>query len=185
MLLHMFDNRSMPLYELCDRIILNRIESKHYKTYLNKISKKTWGKVLDDDVIELIMDTSERHPKRIYNLCFYLWRLCQDKKSTPKLNDVIKSWDMYMKIRLKDIRYNLSRQSAGQIKLLTLIAMGMNKQLSGKDAQRKTNMAGSSILNAISTLEENDYVEKLKDGTYRIIDPLIKDVLIQYEHNNL
>ena len=35
-LLSMFVDRSRPLYQLCDRINLGRIDSKYYKEYLNK-----------------------------------------------------------------------------------------------------------------------------------------------------
>jgi hypothetical protein len=34
-------------------------------------------------------------------------------------------------------------------------------------------------------LEDNDYVERLGKGDYRIIDPLVKAVLANYEKENL
>lgn len=185
MLQQMFDDRSMPLYELCDRVILDRISPQAYGKYLNKVAEKTWKRPLEPEVLQKIIELSECHPKRIYNICYYLWRSCQEKSCPPKVEDVESAWNVYVKQRVKDVRYHLSRQSAGQIKILTLLATGLPHPLTGRVAQRIVNLSGPSIVHALKTLEENDYIEKDLHGVYRIIDPLIRAVLAQYERQNL
>ena len=134
---------------------------------------KTWGKALSEGTVDKIMILSERHPKRIYNLCYYLWRLHADKKTLPQLKDVEQAWEFFVNQRIKDLRYNLSKQSSGQIKVLSLIANNQADGLTSKAAQELTKMAGSSILKAINKLDLNDYIERVESGKYQIIDPLI------------
>jgi uncharacterized protein len=181
MLTYMFDDKSQPMYELCDRILLDRIAPIHYKKYINQIAMKTWGKVLPEGTVDKIMILSERHPKRIYNLCYYLWRLHADKKTLPQLKDVAQAWEFFVNQRIKGLRYNLSKQSSGQIKVLSLIANNQADGLTSKAAQKLTKMAGSSILKAIHKLDLNDYIERDDSGKYQIIDPLICYVLQKRE----
>lgn len=185
MLAQMFDDKVMPLYELCERIILDRIEEKSYKEYLNKVSKATFGSALPEESFAKIMNITERHPKRVYNLCYYLWQVCEGHKRPPTVKDIDKAWSDYLVLRVKDTQYHLSRLSAGQLKVLTLIAAGFNQEISGKIAQQKVNMASSSIVNALRLLVEGDYIEIFPQGRYRVIDPLIKDILVKYEIVNL
>ena len=185
MLLHMFDNKAMPLYELCERITLERIAEEDYRLYLNKMAKRTWGKSLTEETFNDIMLLSERHPRRVYNLCFQLWRTYEKNKNGPSDKDVRNTWNAYVEQRLKDVRYNLSRLTRTQLTVLTLLAINMNGGLTGKEAQHRTNLASSTITQALNVLEDNDYVERLGKGDYRIIDPLVKSVLVNYEKENL
>lgn len=114
-----------------------------------------------------------------------MWRLCEENGVQPTVANVENAWEMYVDQRLKDVRYSLSKQSPGQIKVLTLIASGLNQELTGQLAQKKVKMAAPSILSALRNLEENDYIEQTQAGTYRVIDPLIKDVLLKHEMGNI
>ena len=185
MLLHMFDDKAMPLYELCERITLEHVSEEDYYIYLNKIAKKTWDKPLANTTFNEIMLLSERHPRRVYNLCFQLWRNCEENKNEPSEQNVRETWDEYVLQRLKDVRYNLAKLTRGQLTILTLIAVGITKELTGKEAQHQTNLASSTITIALNALEDNDYVERLGKGDYRILDPLVKSVLANYEKENL
>ena len=91
MLRHMFNDNTMPLYQLCDVITLDKITEKAYVDYLRKISEATWGTVISDEVIAEIISVSERHPRRIYNVCLYLWRLVGAKKNCT-INHVQQAW---------------------------------------------------------------------------------------------
>lgn len=185
MLTQMFDDRTMPLYELCDRIILGRIDAKDYEQYLNNISQKTFNIPLSKSVFQKIIQLSERHPKRIYNLCFCLWRFCEDSNKIPTEEDVIQTWDRYLQQRFKDISYYLKKLSSGQIKVLTLIAINFQQEITGQAAQKKVKLSGPSIVKSLQILEANDYIEKNQDNSYTIIDPLVKDILLNYETVNL
>jgi len=181
MLRHMFHDNSMPLYQLCDVITLDKIEAKYYQEYLRKISKLTWGFVIADDLIDAIMRLSERHPRRIYNLCLYVWRLIDIQKEKPTIEHIQQAWKKLITADLKGVRYLLSQRNTSQLKVLSYLALKNTRELTSKDAQRITNLSATAIINALQKLEEDDLVERMTSGEYRFIDPVIKAVLTTYE----
>ncbi len=176
MLNKIFNDRSRPLYSLCDEIRLDRIDASYYVTYLKKVSQKTLGKVLPDNIIEKILTLSDRHPRYVYLLCTEVWLRCDNK--LPTISDVEKAWHEYILQKHKDIRLELSRRSSTQIQLLCEIASGNNNSLSSKESLLRLGLTSSSVVQALKALEELDYIERLASGEYRIIDPLIKSTLI-------
>jgi len=180
LLTQMFNNKNMPLYQLCDYMSLNKIPESIYIDYLRKISKKTWNKVISNDVISTILELSGRHPRRTYHLCLYLWRLIDESKKAPVIEDVKKSWEKLIKSELKAVRFFLSKKSTSQLKILTYIALNHHTELTGKDAQRTLNLSSTAISKALQQLEEDDLIEH-EDKAYTILDPLLKSVLSQYE----
>lgn len=181
MLQHMFANQSRPLYALCDEIHLTRLSPQDYKSYLNKIAKKTWGKGLTESVFEKIIQVTECHPRYMYILCSCLWDHCSHPQRSPELHDVEDTWKMIVNDKVKDIREMLSRRASGQIKILSLIAAGYHKEITSQLAQIKVNMSGSAITQSAKILIQEDYIEKTTEGLYRIIDPLLKTVLARSE----
>lgn len=179
LLLDIFGNRSRPLYKLCDWITLSRLDRNLYKNYLDKIAQKTWGAPLAEEVFNEIMILSECHPEATYALCGQLWFSAENKKILTK-HDVQKAWQDYVTKHLKQTRQILSANSSGQLKMLILIASGIIKKLTGKESQSKLNLTGPSITKALQALESEDLIEKNPDGSYRIIDPIIKTTLLAF-----
>lgn len=179
LLRYMFDNKARPLYALCDQIKLNRLRPAVYNKYLNLISKRTWNKNLPELVFNKIIEVTECHPRYVYYLCMKLWDKAGSVKSLLTEKKVLEAWDKLIDDRLKDIRDIFFKKSLGQMKILTYIALGNTKELSGTKAQNKLEMSGSAIVQALKILEEEDLIEKA-DSRYQIIDPLIKATLIKY-----
>jgi predicted AAA+ superfamily ATPase len=180
MLKHMFGDKSRPLFALCHEISLARLPPKHYKTYLNKVAHKTWKTALHEEVFARIMAYTECHPKYVYNLCIYLWEYCESFKNGPRVQDVDTIWNNMVQDKIKDTREILNARSTGQIKILAFIALNLTKELTGQLAQSKLGMSGSAITQALRLLEADDYLERLTDGSLRIIDPLLKTTLLEY-----
>lgn len=185
MLLSMFDDKSMPLYELCEHMTLGRIDAKAYQHYLVKVAKKTMKQPLSSAVIEHILSITHRHPRRINNLCLHLWRACVDFKRAISTHDVDASWMKFVNHRLKEIRYQLKQLNKGQLKILTVIALGQKTQLTGKEMQRKTQLTSPTITRALMQLEDMDYIERTEQHHVSIIDPLIETVIKTYEYENI
>ena len=82
-----------------------------------------------------------------------------------------------MQEKRKDMRELLARRAISQVKILALIALGHNTEITGQLAQSKLSLSGSAITQAVRILEHDDYVEKAADGSYQIIDPLLKATL--------
>lgn len=172
MLKKIFENKSQPLYSLCDEIRLDRIDAVHYQRYLRKVSQETFGQPLSDEVIALILECSRRHPKYVYVLCDEIWFFC--KKRTPQEIDVEIAWAWHCFEKWKTIRSELVTRTYVQRNLLSEIANGNNLHLSSKENLLKLELTSSAVVQALKTLEELDYIEQLDSGEYRIIDPFIE-----------
>jgi len=55
----MFEDERRPLYKLCRKLTLERIEEIHYKKHLNKIATQIWGEELSIQAFEKIMSFSD------------------------------------------------------------------------------------------------------------------------------
>jgi len=188
LLSHMFDDRSMPLYELCERLSLGKINQELYINYINQIALKTKGGALLSSTLDQLFLLTDLHPKRVYNLCFQLWKDYENNKITPE--QVEKSWNELLEKQSDVIRSQLKKLNSGCLKTLTLIAEissdgnSTDCPITGKIAQRKIGISSASISNALKILEEEDLIFK-EEGNYCLVDPLIRSFLFQYERHNL
>lgn len=171
-LANMFDDRSSPLYMLCDRIVLNRISEQDYITHLGRIIDKTTKKPLQEAVISEIFKLTERHP-------YYMNALC-DKLKIGYTADVLiaeevkERWDDYVLQEESRTARDLSPLNILQKKILIAVSQGAFAELTGKAALHKFGVTSAAVVKSLSLLEEQDYINKNKQGEYSVVDPLIK-----------
>jgi hypothetical protein len=120
LLANMFYDRARPLYKLCDRIILNRIEEGHYRKHLNKLSQKRWSKVFTDSSYEMLFSLTERHPFYMNSLCLKLWE--SDLKTMPDPKEVKLYWYQLVTEERQETAKELSILNYSQRKILLAIA---------------------------------------------------------------
>lgn len=180
LLTHMFDDKSRPLYLLCERIILDRIEEKHYTDFIKKIAQKTWKKNLSDQTLSDIFTVTERHPYYMNVICNALWKDFEEKNSPPTSDTVKKYWQDYIHTERTRISRELSYLSFGQRKILTAIAFGHTTEVTGKLFLQKVGVTGPSVITAMDVLEQHDLVGRKEDGHYFVVDPLMKASLQYY-----
>jgi uncharacterized protein len=171
---HMFDDKSRPLYLLCERIILDRIKSDHYYTFINKIAQKTWGHDLANETLEIIFTLTECHPYYMNVLCNALWKFHAEKNIPPNASAVKKLWQDYIYIERSRTSRELSYLSFGQRKILMTLSSGYTTELTGKIFLQKVGITGPSVISALEVLEQHDMIGKNAEGAYFIIDPLMK-----------
>lgn len=174
-LLDMFVERSRPLYKLCDRINLGRIDPSYYKKYLNQIALETWNVTISDDVFSAIISTTECHPNYVYILCSYIWRNFPTQQ--PSVQEVKDCWQTYVNELLKETREELAKLSIGQLKILIIISSGKYQEITGKEIQRKLDLTSSTIVYSIRILENMDYIERFAEHKFRIVNPVIRSTL--------
>jgi uncharacterized protein len=178
LLAKMFYDKARPLYKLCDRMILDRIDKQAYQAHIGKYIQQKWNADLTNEAFETLINLTERHPFYVNCLCR---RLFETNTQNPPNDSEIKSyWDSIVNEEKQELAREISVLSAGQRKILVAIASGENKGLTGKKFLHKVNMTGSSVSQAIKILEEGDYLEKQEDGTVRFIDPLLASALRIY-----
>ena len=168
----MFDDRGRPLYMLCDRVSVDRIHESDYTHYINNVAMKTWKKKMEESAIREIFTKTERHPYYMNALCDKLWS--DFENSPPAVDDIKMIWREYVMQEESKIAKEISDLSMAQKKLLITIAKGNSKDLSGKIHLRKFDITSAAVTKALRSLEENDYINKDKDGRYFLVDPLLK-----------
>ena len=174
----MFYDKARPLYKLCDRIILERIDEIHYKTHINKYVKKRWSTNLPVESMEVLFRLTQCHPFYVNGLCRRV--LESSNKQPPAQDEISIYWNSMVKEERQELARELSSLSSGQRKILVTISNGNNRELTGKFFLQKVNMTSSSISEALKVLEQNDYLEKREDSTYHFIDPLLASALKLY-----
>jgi len=168
----MFDDRTKPLYKLCDRIMLGRIEQKDSIPFIKNKFKKKFGNYISDELIEIILNTAKNHPYYVNVLCHRIFR--SDDKISEKLIESV--WHQYALEEKSHIRGELDLLSTNQQRMLISIAKMDNVHLTGKEFISQTGFSLSSASQAIKNLEKMDYISQDDTGKYFVIDPLIEYV---------
>jgi AAA+ ATPase superfamily predicted ATPase len=169
----MFEDERRPLYKLCRKIALNRIEKTHYQAHIHAAAQQKWGTILPADVFEGIMAVTERHPYYVNYLCDELFSECT---KLPTLNDLESAWQLVVEEEQSDLMKDFSALPDNQRKLMRYIANHDGQSLYGTEISKKTDVPGNSVSRTIAGLIEKDYIEKI-DEHYRLIVPVYKQLL--------
>lgn len=169
----MFEDEGRPLYKVCRKLHLKKIDESHYRKHLNLAARSTWKSVLSEDVFLEIMKLSERHPYYVNYLCDVIWTDCI---RLPTLKDVHKAWQSVIEEDQSDANAEISNLSMGQKKIAKYIANHSGEGLLSAYAVKETGMALSSISGAIAGLLEKDLIYK-DEERYSIINPVIQCLL--------
>ena len=169
----MFEDKNRPLYKLCRKLYLERIEAKHYQKHLNKAAQAAWESDLTGEVFDYIMQLTERHPYYVNYLCDIVWT---NNISLPQVKNVTKAWDALIEEERSDINAEIAQLSMGQRRVLKYIAHHPSESIMSVKAVQSIGVALSSISGAILALSEKDVIEK-QNKHYCIINPAIRYVL--------
>ena len=169
----MFYDKKRPFYKLCDQITLNRINSEEYATYIQIAAKKTWGKLISEKALNEIFVLTECHPYYVNKLCSLVWQ----SEHLPNEKMIYECWMQYALENKSVTERELELLTVNQRRLLMLLALGATKELYSKEKLKDLNLSQSSAHRALKDLLEKDYVYKDRDGSYNILDPLMKIIL--------
>jgi AAA+ ATPase superfamily predicted ATPase len=173
LLVSMFEDESKPLYKICRKLQIKRIEKIHYRTHLNQAAQMAWQNDLPEDIFEHIILLSECHPYYVNYLCDVLWAKCGQ---LPNINDVNQAWETVREEEHSDINMEMASLSLKQKKVIKYIAQHSGVNLMSAEATRTTGMALSSLATAVKGLLEKDIIEK-SNNDYFIINPMLNYVL--------
>lgn len=174
LLLQMFEEEHRPLYKLCRKIHLRRISATDYKKHIQKIAKATWGEELSQNTMGKILTISNRHPYYINYLCDTVW---QQNKKLPTEKSIQTAWQQVVSEEWSDAVHEISELPMSQRRLMRFIALKGGKQITSKEATTQLEMAASSAMSSLTALVEKDYVTRINEGQYQIINPLLKTVI--------
>lgn len=167
----MFEDKTRPLYKLCWKLALKRIDKEHYQKHINKAAKINWKQNLDDASFIAIMQFNERHPYYVNKLCDRIFT--EYTNTAPSVKQIEKIWQAILAEEKSDAVREISNLSMGQKNLLRYIAINGGNQLTSKQAMLQLQMTSSSIISALNGLEDKDIIEKLDDDGYQIINLVV------------
>ena len=171
LLAQMFDDRTKPLYKLCDRLILERMNTESYLPFINEKAVNKWKKPLDTEVIDTIISLTEQHPYYVNILCHRLWL----NSKMPTTDTVETIWRQYCIEEKSNVMNELDLLSHNQSKMLIAIAkygdsaLPMSAEFIGLTA-----FPLSSASQSLKILMQKDYLFMNENQRYCILDPMIK-----------
>ena len=183
MLTELFDDKSKPLYMLCDKMYLERIFAIEYKKHINKLALLRWKNTIDTMVLEKILNFSEAHAFYVNMLCNILF----EQNTVPSLTDVDNAWNLCQEIELRRVISDIQSLSTNQQDVLRLIATNNPTEPTGTHFSKVASKANSTIRQCVNVLLNKDFVYKvtvndpelqyIKLGQYRVLDPLLSITL--------
>ena len=170
----MFFDHSRPFYQSADIMKLNKLENDEYFNFISNKFAAT-KKQIEPEMVQDILDWTERHTYYTQNFCNRLWGK-GIKKITAELvtqvkSDIITDKEKYF----IELRHLLP---ANQLSLLR--AIGKNKgveQPSSIEFISKYKLSSTSTINsALKALIEKELIYK-EDKTYRVYDVFLSRFL--------
>jgi hypothetical protein len=186
LLLELFDDKSMPLYMLCDKMHLQRMSSQDYLTYIQKAARLRWGVEIKEVVFNQIMTCTELHPFYVNMLCNELWLL--DKP--PGMDCVFDAWRNCFMMEERRLVAELEKLTPNQQDVLKALATNLVTEPTGQRFLREVDMPNSSIRQIMHSLHDKDMtykistldpaIQNLQIGQIRVLDPLLAFALRVY-----
>lgn len=183
MLSELFDDKSKPLYMLCDKIYLERILAHNYKKHISKIAQIKWNQSLDRIILDKILNVSEAHAFYVNMLCNILFE--SDRPSLTE--DVDNAWNMCQEIEYRRIISDIQSLSVNQQDILRLIAIHNPTEPMSTNFSKMVFKANSTIRQCVNVLLKKDFIYRvgvedpdlmhIKKGQYRVLDPLMSIIL--------
>lgn len=186
LLTELFDDKSKPLYMLCDMLHLDRMSSIDYLPHLRRLAKQRWKEELSEMVFTKIMALTELHPYYVNLLCHELWKL----DHLPTIDDVFACWQECYITHEERLIAELEKLTAKQQDILKALAMNPVVEPTGHNFVSASKTSASTINQTIRTLVNKDMVYKVKLfdaalpnlqlGQLRVLDPLLSYALKKY-----
>ncbi len=173
LLADMFENPDRPLYQLCDRMTLERIAEADYKSFMTTASKSRWKKPISVEAIETILALTLRHPYYVNALCGRLW----DRPRPPSVDAVGKAWLIYVEDDKRRVAARVLELSPAQRALLAQIAREPTSHPASQEFLQKVRLPASTGVQAKQVLEREDLIQQDEHGVWELVDPVLATAL--------
>jgi len=173
LLKEIFDDRKRPLYKICDRLNLKRIDKEHYIKFINSAATKRWKRKLSIPTLEAILNITEQHPYYVNYLCSNLWRL----DNSPDENQVLNTWKKMCEGEANNMAMDIDILTINQKKLMEYVAeIELLVNPGAQEHLLKLRITARGIQQSIKGLLEKDFIEEYNGGL-RVLDPMLKYIL--------
>ncbi|MCL5260886.1 MAG: ATP-binding protein [Gammaproteobacteria bacterium] len=186
LLLELFDNKSLPLYMMCDKLMLQRMSSESYWPFIQKAATERWGDKIARPVFERIITYTELHPFYVNFLCSELWKA----DIAPDIDAVTNAWEYCFEIEERRLIAEIEKLTGNQREVLKAVAKQPVLEPTAHQFLTNVGLAYSSVHQAMKVLFEKDMLYKVKNednailnsqiGQIRVLDPLLAYALRKY-----
>lgn len=174
-LVDIFSNKGRPFYHSATMMELVPLPEDECVEFIRQQFAQG-GKHCPEDVARKITRSVEQYPYYLQALAYRVFELCEDA-CTPE--HVTQGYELLLGNERYSFQAILQGLSAGQLKLLRGLAQDGQAQLTSTAFLQEYGLTLGGVQSARNALSEQDIIEQLNDGRWRIVDPIFKDWLLQ------
>ena len=169
MLMHLFENKSMPFYKFGDVIYLEKIAKKYLKTYIMDSYSKT-GKTIENEHAGKIVDSVKCHPYYTQQLAHLVWIDTEDKVTGEILDRAVGEL-----LSQNSLLYQKEIETLTNIQVNFLKAVSRDiEQLSSAEVIREYKLNSSANVSRIKrALEKKEIIDTINKKIV-FIDPVFE-----------
>ena len=169
LLASMFENEDRPLYRICRKMTLERIEAEDYRTFLAGAGHATWTQRIPRTAVDRILALTGRHPHYMNALCGSLWRAA----SPPDTDAVDAMWARLVEEESGLVSARVARLAPSQRALLRAIAVSDEgvPHPTSHGFLAPLRLPVSTGVRARDALEREDLIQREADERWRLVDP--------------
>jgi hypothetical protein len=169
MLMHLFENKSMPFYKFGDVIYLEKIADKYLKTFIMDSFSKT-GKTIENEHAGKIVDSVKCHPYYTQQLAHLVWIDTEDKVTDEILDRAVGEL-----LSQNSLLYQREIETLTNIQVNFLKAVSRDiEQLSSAEVIREYKLNSSANVSRIKrALEKKEIIDTIHKKTV-FIDPVFE-----------
>jgi hypothetical protein len=175
MLNKIFDDKHQPLYMLCHKILLERIDEHYFSTHIQHAAKQRWKALLPDNMIATLLALTELHPYYVNLLCDKLWGL----NKRPDVTHIEHAWNEALYENRGKIIADLEPLNGNRMKVIVTIALlGVVNAPNSKVFLDQVKLPLGSMQHAVKYLMNHDYLYE-SPGGLKLIDPLMRKFIVE------
>lgn len=171
LLASMFEDAERPLFRLCRKLTLGRIEAADYRAFIRRASTRRWRRITADAVVDEILAATARHPYYVNALCGRLWQ----GDAPPTAAAVQATWRQIVDEDKAIAAGQLVQLPASHRALLKAIAQtpGGVAHPTSLAFLAPIRLPPSTGNRAKESLEEADFIRQEDDGRWTLVDPVM------------
>ena len=169
LLASMFEDEDRPLYRLCRKMTLRRIEAEDYRNFLRRVGRTRWRRRVSVEAIDRILALTNRHPHYVNALCAPLWRA----EDPPTAASVEAMWERLVAEESGVAAGQVARLAPSQRALLRAIADTEDgvPHPTSHSFLGPLRLPVSTGVRARDALERDDLIQQEADGRWTLVDP--------------
>jgi len=166
MMTDIFNNPSKPFYRFGDIMLLQKIQTPKWISFITKSFRNT-GKVIDDDIAKAIPGVMKNHSWYVQQLSHYVWNLTHKKATITELNTALTE---LIQANTPLYQKEIESISTTQLNLLKAVANGENKLTSTFVMQKYFLGTPRNVSKNKTILINNDIIQSVNQK-FEFVDP--------------